>query len=360
MMKPIVLDKKQRAEIEQRRQETHDKRIYARLSAVLWVADGRERKEVAALLGISVRQLTNWLRIYRNHGLPALCVLNYKGDPGKLTPRQVEQLKEKISKGHFRSSQQIQQWLKDDFGVTYSSSGVKDLLRRIGASYHQVSGFLWKGNPDKQRAFVKKVRRHQREAKREDAPSTRRYYVDACHPIWGMDLVFRCWLLIGQRFLVGVGSGRSRLNILGAYCPDDQEYLDIRLTRDNINGEQFVNLLRLILATHPRTEKFILYVDGAKYYNKPVVKEWLARHPQFRLVTIPAYSPNCNLIERLWKFLRKEAFNRWHKTFESMQNAVSEVLDHLPKYRRELETLMTEKFHILKKQDIPVEYREVA
>ena len=359
-MKPIVLDKKQRAEIEKRRRESHNKRIYARLSAVLWVADGRERQEVAALLGVSVRQLTEWLRLFRNRGLAALCVLHYKGDPGNLTPRQVEQLKEKISKGHFRSSGQIQQWLEDHFGVTYSSSGVKDLLRRIGASYHKVSGFLWKGNPDKQRNFVQKVRRHQREAKREGTPRTRRYYIDACHPIWGMDLVFCCWLLVGQRFLLGVGSGRKRLNILGAYCPDDQEYLDIRLTRDNINGEQFVNLLRVLFATHPETEKFILYVDGAKYYSKPVVKEWLARHPQFHLVTIPAYSPNCNLIERLWKFLRKEAFNRWHKTFDSMQAAVSEVLDHLPNYRHELETLMTEKFHILKKQDIPVEYREVA
>jgi transposase len=359
-MKPIVLDKKQRAEIEKRRREIHGKRIFARLSAVLWVADRRERHEVAALLGISVRQLTDWLRIFRKQGLAALCVLHYKGDPGNLTPRQVEQLKEKISKGHFRSSQQIQQWLKDNFRVAYSSSGVKDLLRRIGASYHKVSGFLWKGNPDKQRAFVKKVRRHQRAAKREDGPRTRRYYVDACHPIWGMDLVFCCWLLVGQRFLVGVGSGRKRLNILGAYCPDDQEYLDIRLTRDNINGEQFVNLLRLLYSTHPETEQFILYVDGAKYYSKPVVLKWLARHPQFRLVQLPPYSPNCNLIERLWKFLRKEAFNRWHKTFNHMQDAVSEVLDHLPSYRHELETLLTEKFHILKKQDIPVEYREAA
>jgi len=359
-MKAIVLDKKQRAEIEQLRHTTNDKRIYTRLSAVLWVADGRERKDVAGLLGVSVRQLTNWLRIYRNQGLSALCFLRYKGDPGKLTPRQVEQLKEKISTGQFHSSQQIRQWLKDAFAATYSPSGVKDLLRRIGATYHQGSPFLWKGDPDKQRAFVKKVRRHQREANREDTPRTRRYYVDACHPIWGMDLVYRCWLLIGQRFLAGVGSGRKRLNILGAYCPNDQEYLDIRLSRDNINGEQFVNLMRILLDAHPETEKFILYVDGAKYYSKPVVTQWLARHPQFRLVPIPAYSPNCNLIERLWKFVRKEAFNRWHKTFDSMQAAVSEVLDHLPKYRRQLETLMTETFHILKKQDIPVEYREVA
>jgi transposase len=93
---------------------------------------------------------------------------------------------------------------------------------------------------------------------------------------------------------------------LGAYCPENHEYLDLRLTRDNINGEQFVNLLRLLRAAHPEVEQFLLYVDGARYYSKPVVKEWLRRHPEFRLVPIPAYSPNLNLIERLWTFLRKE------------------------------------------------------
>src|SRR5262249_51239806 len=138
-------------------------------------------------------------------------------------------------------------------------------------------------DPDEQRAFVKRVARHKREAKRQGAPRTRRYYVDACHPVWGLDLVYCCWLLLGQRLLVGMGSGRKRLNILGAYCPDDQEYIDYRLTRDNINGAQFVNFLRLLLATHPEAERFILYVDGARYYGSPVVKGWLKRHPQFHL-----------------------------------------------------------------------------
>jgi len=44
-------------------------------------------------------------------------------------------------------------------------------------------------------------------------------------------------------------------------------------------------------------------------WNAPV-----AAHREFRLVPLPAYSPNLNLIERLWKFLRKKALNRWHKT----------------------------------------------
>jgi transposase len=184
--------------------------------------------------------------------------------------------------------------------------------------------------------------------------------VDACHPLWGLDLVYSCWLLVGQRFLVGMGSGRKRLNIVGAYCPDDHEYVDLRLTRDNINGEQVVNLLRQLRALHPEVERFVLYVDGARYYTAPVVQEWLRRHPEFRLEPLPKYSPNLNLIERLWKFLRKKALSRWHKTFEAMQNAVSAVLDHLSDYRNELDTLMVESFHIVSRVEIPVEYRETA
>ena len=359
-MKPIVLTPERRRAIERRRKGTLDRRVYQRLTAVLTVAEGNSREEVAHLLGIGLTQLGEWLRVYRNKGLDALCALHYQGDPGKLTAHQVDQLKEKVSTGCFRNSDQIRQWLQGTFGVSYTPSGVKDLLRRIGVSYHKVSGFLWKADPDKQHAFVKRIARHQREAKRPGAPRTHRYYVDACHPVWGLDLVYCCWLLVGQRLLVGMGSGRKRLNILGAYCPDDHEYIDYRLTRDNINGEQFVNFLRLLWSMHPETERFILYVDGARYYGSPVVKEWLRRHPEFHLSPIPAYSPNVNLIERLWKFLRAKALCRWHKTFEDMQAAVSEVLDHPEDYRGELRTLMTEKFHIIDKQDIPVQYREVA
>jgi transposase len=76
--------------------------------------------------------------------------LYYKGDPGKLTPAQVEQLKQQIRTGCFRNTNQIRRWLEETFQVQYAASGVKDLLRRIGASYHKVTGFLWKANPNKQ------------------------------------------------------------------------------------------------------------------------------------------------------------------------------------------------------------------
>jgi transposase len=360
MMKPIFLTPQQRQALEQQRKETLDRRIYQRLTALLAVAAGKSRAEVADLLGMGLTQLGEWLRIFRNQGLDALTALHYQGDPGNLTPHQITQLQDKIRTGCFRNSNQIRHWLAETFQVTYSSSGVKDLLKRIGSSYHQVTGFLWKADPDKQKAFVKKYRQQKARAQGRGAPRTRRYFVDACHPIWGLDLVFSCWLLVGQRFLAGMGSGRKRLNILGAYCPDDQEYVDLRLTRDNINGEQFVNLLRLLRTQHPETERFLLYLDRAKYYSKPVVQEWLQRHPEFQLEPLPTYSPNLNLIERLWKFLRRQALSRWHPTFESMQAAVSAVLDHLENYRDELDTLLVEQFHILPKAEIPVQYREVG
>jgi hypothetical protein len=65
---------------------------------------------------------------------------------------------------------------------------------------------------------------------------------------------------------------------------------------------------------HPEATRFILYLGNARYYHTGVVKEWLGRHPEFHLRPLPPYSPNLNLIERLWKLLRKEAFTRWHQT----------------------------------------------
>ena len=67
-----------------------------------------------------------------------------------------------------------------------------------------------------------------------------------------------------------------------------------------------------------------------------------------------------NLIERPWRLLKQKALSRWHPTFESMQEAVSEVLDHMDEYREELATLMVDEFHILEKSQVPVEYQGAA
>jgi len=146
-MKTITLNAKQRQEILDRRRQADDRRIFQRLSALLWIDEGRTREEVAELLGVSSRQVGDWLRIFRNKGLDELCTLHYRGDPGRLPPAQVQRLRQEIAKGASHNADQVRAWIEEQFGVTYTASGVKDLLHRIGASYHKVSGFFLEGGP---------------------------------------------------------------------------------------------------------------------------------------------------------------------------------------------------------------------
>jgi transposase len=225
---------------------------------------------------------------------------------------------------------------------------MRKLLQRLGCSFHKASAFLFKANQDKQKEFIADYERDKPKVKEE---GWRRYFIDGVHPLYGLEVIFYCWLLTGQRFEVGVGGGRKRLNILGAYCPDDQEYLDRRYTDENLNAQSVIELFTLMMAKHPECKHFRIYLDNARYQHAKVLKEWIEQVKKDKGVTfdlkyLPAYSPNLNLIERLWKFLRKEALQKWHPTFEDMQRAVAEVLDNLPKYREQLTTLMTERFHL--------------
>jgi transposase len=253
-MKTIPLTPQQRKDISDRRRQAQDRRVYHRLSAILWSEDGRSPEEIAELVGVSTRQVGQWFRIFRNQGLDELRTPHSQGDPGRLGPAQVERIRQEIGKGVFPNAEPIRTRIEATFGVTSSSPGVKDLLRRIGASFPKVSGFFGKADVAEPKRWVPKHRRHQRQA----GPETRRYTVDACHPVWGVDRLASCWLLTGQRFDGGVGDGRKRLNILGAYGPDDHDYVDLRLTQEDITGEPFVKRLEALRAKHPGPAKFLL------------------------------------------------------------------------------------------------------
>jgi transposase len=74
-MKPIVLTAEQRKEVERRRKKTLDRRMYQRLTAVLAVAAGHTPEDIAQLLGVDLTQLRQWLGVFLNDGLEALCTL---------------------------------------------------------------------------------------------------------------------------------------------------------------------------------------------------------------------------------------------------------------------------------------------
>ena len=71
-----------RKKLEKLRRKEKDVRIHNRLSALLWLGQGRPGEEVAQLLGVTPRTIRNWLEIYQRDDLDALRTLDYQGDPG--------------------------------------------------------------------------------------------------------------------------------------------------------------------------------------------------------------------------------------------------------------------------------------
>jgi transposase len=78
----ISLDTLSRKRVEKRRREAKDVRVHQRLSALLWLNEGRPAAEVARLLDVCPRTVRNWVDLFREKGLDGLCDLQYQGDPG--------------------------------------------------------------------------------------------------------------------------------------------------------------------------------------------------------------------------------------------------------------------------------------
>lgn len=169
------------------------------------------------------------------------------------------------------------------------------------------------------------------------------YFLDAAHLLHAA-IPSRGWIKRKHTVQLQTNAGRNRLNILGAYSPDDHDLISLE-GRESCDGERTVQLLEKIRAANPG-KRLLVVLDNASYHHAATVMEAAARL-EIELLYLPPYSPNLNLIERFWKFLkRKVARNRYHATFAEFQAAVQQVLNTIPAYRNDLASLMTERFQL--------------
>ena len=123
-------------------------------------------------------------------------------------------------------------------------------------------------------------------------------------------------------------SGRQRFNVLGAWNAVTRQLIAVTNTTV-VNTETMCELLRKIAALG-LTGPITLVLDNARYQHNAAVKA-LARELGITLLFLPSYSPNLNLIERLWKFIKRRAlYGRYHPTFAEFQAAIEEIIDGLP------------------------------
>jgi transposase len=154
---------------------------------------------------------------------------------------------------------------------------------------------------------------------------------------------FLCCLWSILRVHVRAASGRQRFNVLGAWNAVTHELVSVTNTTV-VNMQTMCEPLRKIAAlglAGPVT----LVLDNARYQRNAVVQA-LAAELKIELLFLPSYSPNLNLIERLWKFLKRKAiYGRYHPTFAHFRAAIEAEMNQLPTtHRTPLETLMTLKF----------------
>lgn len=149
------------------------------------------------------------------------------------------------------------------------------------------------------------------------------------------------------RKTVATNSGRQRLNVVGALERGTNKVIT-QIGKTNCNALSFLNFIKKLERRYADKTKIILILDNARAHHAKLVKAHVENSP-VELWYLPAYSPNLNLIERLWKFTKGRLLkNHYYVTFKVFQQAARNFFSRIDKYQPELDTLLTESFTILK------------
>lgn len=310
-----------------------------RFNAIILLASGWTAAQVAEALLIEPDSVRTWFKRYRLGGIDALVRMNYVGSEALLSPEQLSELEAHLNTQLQLSAAGVVRWVKERWGVEYTISGMTALLHRLGYVYKKPKLLPGKPDAERQRAFLA-----EQEAARRGQEPQPTYYVDAVHPQHNPVLA-RGWIKRGKRFPLRSNTGRRRLNINGAI--EIAGFTGEFRFDPTIDAASAIALFRQIEAAHPEAPVITVYCDNAPYYRAKAVSEYLAGS-RIELIFLPPYSPNLNLIERLWKFFKKQVlYNRYYERFDDFQQACRQFFDDLGRYADELRTLLAPNFEII-------------
>lgn len=116
---------------------------------------------------------------------------------------------------------------------------------------------------------------------------------------------------------------------------------------DTIGAASTIALFDQLLLTDACAACIYIICDNARHYRSKAVQAYL-QDSRIKLVLPPAYAPNLNLIERLWKFLKKQVlYNRHYESFDDFRAACNDLFNNPQRYRGQLQSLLTENFAII-------------
>ena len=333
-----------RRQMRQLQRTEKNKSLYVRLTVLLMFDDGFSVQQIETSLGIDQTTINRYLRLYQSSGLKVYLTLNYQGYSGKLTAQEESILDQELQDFLYINTHEVIVFIEKKFNKRYTPSGVSALLGRLGFSYKKTKHEPCKANVATQVTFLTEMMSLLSDVKADQGDSVA-YFVDAVHPQHNTRADYG-WIKKGQDFPVLANTGRKRLNINAALNAHDVTDMVIDEAQ-TIATESTKRLIEKIVFKNPFKDIFLIH-DNASYYYAKELKDWLATtYPSVKQVFLPPYSPNLNLIERLWRFLRKEIISyHFYPTFKEFKKIVLDFFDKIEQHKSALTTLLTLKFRI--------------
>jgi len=180
-------------------------------------------------------------------------------------------------------------------------------------------------------------------------------FLDASHFVMGCD--FLGYIYGKTRRFIKTYSGRKRYNVLGALNFVSKKVTTI--TNDTyITSAQICEMLHKLASEYGGKPIYII-LDNASYQKCGLVK-LLAAQLGISLIFIPSYSPNLNLIERLWKFVKGELRSKYYDNFNLFQDKINSIINSTDKENKvNIDRLISDKVQLFD-EALPVSNKSVV
>lgn len=315
------------------------KRAADRIKTILLLNEGYPYETIAHILRLDETTVRRYFKEYSKEGIDGLLEDHYHGSIGFLTLDEEAELTKQLKEHTYQTVKEVVLYVQQQYKRQYSIEGMTHLLHRLGFVYKKTKVIPGKVDREKQETFKQTYY----ELKQNKKPEDKIYFVDASHPQHN-NMPFYGWIYKGETKAIKTNSGRSRLNLNGALNLEDLEITI--LSERTINSHAMMRLILTLEEKQPTGEIFLV-VDNASYNHSYELQLFLSDHPRVQLKYLPAYSPNLNIIERLWKFFHQKHHDRYFEKFKEFETEVLSFFRNIHLYDKELKTLLTDSFQTL-------------
>jgi transposase len=322
-----------------------DPRVQQHCEIVYLKAMGLPHQDIGRIARVSQPTVRCYLENYQAGGLDKLKEVNVYRPTSELNDHQAtleEEFKARPPKTINEAVERIQQRT----GLRRSPTQVRTFVKRLGLKRLKVGQIPAKADPVQQAEFLEQ----KLQPRLEEARQGQRHmlFVDAAHFVLQPFLGF-LWCF--TRVFLQAPSGRQRLNVLGALHATTRQLVTV-VNQDYINAETVATLLRQLAATFSDLP-ITLVLDNARYQHCRLIID-LAAQLGIELLFLPPYSPNLNLIERLWKFVKKEClYSEYYATFALFKQAILGCLAETQgKHKLKLVSLLTLNFQTFENETL--------